>query len=80
MDITLYSKTPCVPCANLKTWFKIKGISYQEEPIEDHLQKLMDMGFMAAPVVKIGGDYVSGSNISYVKEKIERHSAIAATA
>lgn len=70
--ITMYSKTPCKPCSELKMWFKMKNIEYEEVKLDDHIQKLSDMGFMAAPVVDIDGTFVAGSNISNVREVIER--------
>jgi len=70
-EITLYSKTPCKPCANLKVWFKIKNIKYTEVELADHIDELISYGFMAAPVVKINSTYVAGSNISDVRSTLE---------
>lgn len=71
--ITMYSKTPCKPCSELKLWFKLKHIDYEEVNINDHIGKLSDLGFMAAPVVQIDDTHIAGSNISDVRKAIESH-------
>ena len=71
--MVLYSKNPCVPCANLKMWLKMKNVKYEEVPMDDELTaKFRDMGFMGAPVVEIDGAFHAGNNISYIKETLER--------
>ena len=70
--IKVFSKPNCVPCANLKTWLKVKKLDYEEVPIEEHMQKFIDMGFMGAPVVQVGDTYVAGANIGNVAEAIQR--------
>jgi glutaredoxin len=71
MSINLYSKEACVPCAKIKLWFKNKQINYNEYSLNDHIEKLITLGFMSAPVVEIDGKYFNGANISSVAEYID---------
>lgn len=75
MNITIFSKPNCVPCANLKTWLKAKQIEYTEASLMDNIEKLAGMGFTAAPVVLINDTYVSGVPITNVSDVLRREGA-----
>lgn len=71
----IYSQKACKPCVELKFWLKQKGYTdYEELPLEDHIDKLMGMGFQAAPVVEINGTFVSGS-LSNIAETMRKFGA-----
>ena len=69
--MTIYTKQNCVPCKTLKLWADRAGHRYEEKPIEEHIQKLTDMGFMSAPVVNIGDRWISGTRISDVAQALK---------
>lgn len=51
--LIMYSKPNCKPCAEAKMLFKLKGITYEEKPLIDHLELLIAKGFRSAPVFQI---------------------------
>ena len=72
MGITVYSKKGCVPCVKLKYWLeKIKQLDYKEEPLENHIDRLVSLGFMAAPVVEINDRFFNGSDLATIGEYID---------
>ena len=71
MGITVYSKKGCAPCVKLKYWLeKVKQLPYKEEPIDNHIGKLVGLGFMSAPVVAIDDRYFNGSDLATLGEYI----------
>ena len=63
--VSVFTKPGCVPCVQLKQYLNHKGISYEEKPINDHIQQLTDLGFTSAPVLKVGDTYLSGGTGNY---------------
>jgi glutaredoxin len=68
--MTVFSKKACVPCAKLKLWLNNKKLVYEEVPIENHIDELSKLGFVSAPVVKIGDRYFNGANISSIAQHL----------
>lgn len=74
MNITIFSKPNCVPCATLKVWLTRKGYEYRERDItedEEARELIVSAGFMTAPVAKINDRLVVGSVLSEVARVLE---------
>lgn len=72
--VTVYTKDNCQPCKITKREFDRLGIQYTEINIDsnpDALSAVMEMGFMAAPVVvPENGEAWSGLNPSKIKSLV----------
>ena len=76
--MTIYSKSPCKACVELKLWLKIKGITnYKEVSLDDNIEMLREKGFWGAPVVEINGQFINGAIISNVADALRQEIAIA---
>lgn len=56
MKITLYSKPHCVQCTATKRALDKAGLAYETIDVSvdmDALAKILDLGFMQAPVVEV---------------------------
>ena len=64
--VTLFS-TNCPKCRVLEQKLNQKNIAFD---ISDDIQKVIDQGFMSAPVLKIGDDYMDFTTaIAWLKEQ-----------
>lgn len=60
--IKLYSKTVCPKCVVAKSFFNANNVQFENINIdtnEEGRQKLLDLGFMAVPIVEYNGKYFS---------------------
>jgi glutaredoxin-like protein NrdH len=74
MDVVVYTKPACVQCDATKRLMDKLKIKYSTVDIsedEDALNKILGMGYMAAPVVIADGDSWSGFNPDKVKALAE---------
>lgn len=64
--VTLFS-TNCPKCRVLEQKLNQKNIAFD---ISDNIQEVIDQGFMSAPVLKIGDDYMDFTTaITWLKEQ-----------
>ena len=64
--VTLFS-TNCPKCRVLEQKLNQKNIAFD---ISDNIQEVIDQGFMSAPVLKIGDDYMDFTTaIAWLKEQ-----------
>ncbi len=64
--VTLFS-TNCPKCRVLEQKLNQKNIAFD---ISDDIQEVIDQGFMSAPVLKIGDDYMDfATAIAWLKEQ-----------
>ena len=64
--VTLFS-TNCPKCRVLEQKLNQKNIAFN---ISDNIQEVIDQGFMSAPVLKIGDDYMDFTTaITWLKEQ-----------
>lgn len=67
MKVTVYEKNNCVQCEATKRWLKRSKIEFDTVNVEENpeaMQKILDMGFQAAPVVITDVESWSGFRIS----------------
>ncbi len=63
MEIKVYSKPVCMQCSATKREMERRGIVFEEVDLskdEVALRKIIDLGYMQAPVVVAGEDHWSG--------------------
>lgn len=80
MTITLYTKPRCVQCDATKKALGRAGLNYVEVDLtqdDQALQKVLDMGFQAAPVVMAGEDAWSGFRPDKIKNIATQVAALA---
>lgn len=74
MQVTVYTKPACVQCDATKRLMDKLGIEYSTVDItedEASLQKVLDLGFQAAPVVIAGANSWAGFNPDMIKALAE---------
>lgn len=63
--IKLYSKTVCPKCVVAKSFFNANDVEFENVNIdhdEESKQKLIDLGFMAVPIVEHNGKFYTSMN------------------
>lgn len=71
--VQIYTKNRCPNCEASKRLMKKLGIDYKEIPIETTpgaLEKILDMGFQAAPVIITDNDKWAGMNERKIKNLV----------
>lgn len=71
MKVTVYEKNNCVQCESTKRWLKRAKVEFDTVNVEENpeaMQKILDMGFQAAPVVITDIGNWSGFRISKLEE------------
>lgn len=74
MTVTLYTLPKCVQCDSTKRYFDRNDISYEVVDLStdaEAYEKVMGMGFQAAPVVVTDTDRWSGFRIEKLKNLVE---------
>jgi glutaredoxin-like protein NrdH len=72
MTPTIYTKPNCVQCEATKRYFDNKGVAYTTVDITqdvDALDRLIEEGYQAAPVVNAGTEWWSG----FQPDKIDKY-------
>ncbi|OFI47742.1 NrdH-redoxin [Floricoccus tropicus] len=52
--VTVFSKNNCMQCKMVKKWLSDKEIQFQEINLDEqpeYVEKVKEMGFMAAPII-----------------------------
>lgn len=73
MTVTVYSKPNCVACTQTKKNLEKSGITYNTIDITedtDAYNKIVDLGFRAAPVVIVNRDGQEDAWAGYQPEKL----------
>ncbi|SDK02652.1 glutaredoxin family protein [Natronincola ferrireducens] len=69
-EVIVFTSNTCPHCVTVKEFLSQKGVSYTERNVQTDpsaRKELMQKGFMAVPVVEIGGETIVG----FDKDKIE---------
>lgn len=70
MPITIYTRTSCAPCVNVKRLFTLKNIQYEERNVDTDPSLMEEVvrlsGYAMVPCIKIGDKVISGANISAI--------------
>ena len=72
--ITIYSTPSCVYCEKAKSYFKAKGLEYQEiDVVQDEVARedmIKKSGQMGVPVIDIDGQILIGFNQRKIEEAL----------
>lgn len=63
--VTLYSKTVCPKCIVAKAMLEDSGIKYEVINMDNDIEsrdRLVDLGFMSAPIAEYEGKYYANTN------------------
>jgi glutaredoxin-like protein NrdH len=73
MTITVYTKPSCVQCDQTKKLLTKNGLEFDTVDITEDTaayDKIVSMGFKAAPVVNAGDDWWAGFNPAKINELV----------
>lgn len=76
MDITVYSKPRCVQCDATKRALDMAGIDYEIIDVTEDAtarERIMNLGYLQAPVVIAGEDHWSGFRPEKLKCLVGTH-------
>ena len=77
MTVTVYTKTRCTQCKDVKKQFEKAGIEYEEAPIDERVLTLVNIkGWKAAPIVvsDVHPEYsFSGAQPHQIEDFITKH-------
>ena len=70
MEITVFSRPNCNPCAKVKTWLNTKNVRFREVDVTQDLegfQMLKTLGYSSVPVISTGSEHWSGIDLTKMK-------------
>lgn len=73
MTITVYTKPACVQCEQTKKLLTKNGLDFETVDITEDIaayDKVVSMGFQAAPVVNAGDEWWAGFNPAKINELV----------
>lgn len=80
MTITIYSRSTCVPCLQLKKYFDYKGLKYDVIDADREPEKFNEIvartGFVIVPQTIIGDEIIVGANIQKIAEVVAKWTTI----
>ena len=74
MEITVFSRPDCNPCAKVKTWLNNKNVEFNEVDVTedvDGLNTIKSLGYSSVPVILSGDDHWSGIDLEKMKGLIK---------
>ncbi len=72
--VVVYSVANCPACERAKEWFRQRGVKYEERRVDEDdnaADELRSRGMFAAPVVRIGDEWIVGFTPRRLKEALE---------
>jgi len=64
VKVTIFTRSTCAPCKNIKYWLNKKGITFDEKDVDENQEEfLRSGGGLMVPFILVNDIPVQGANI-----------------